>query len=169
MPSLQARSGAAGPVGEEPRGVRFAAFQTETMSLPLLATRIRCPSKAAPWGWLIPLPVRVWRTVPLEARKTVTVLSPVLGTQMFVPSKTAYLGPRPAVTVVRMTPLASSLNTLPAAGSTVQTFDPSKTFPQGLVNPVVTVATDHGIEAPGVTIDTDPPPLLAVQNFAPSK
>ena len=50
MPSLQAPIGPdAGPVKNEPSGVRSAAFQSETL-LPELVTRIRWPSKAAERG-----------------------------------------------------------------------------------------------------------------------
>ena len=75
IPSLHAPLGAVpGPVPKEPSGVRSAAFQSETLLAPavLFVTRMRCPSKAAELGPFRPLPVRVARIAPLEARTTVT-------------------------------------------------------------------------------------------------
>ena len=51
MPSLVAPKGPVlAPVGKEPRGVRSAAFQRETLLPEELVTRMRWPSKAAAEG-----------------------------------------------------------------------------------------------------------------------
>ena len=93
MPSLQAPKGPVlAPVGKEPRGVRSAAFQRETLLPEELVTRMRWPSKAAAEGSFNPLPVNVWMTAPVEARTTETELEEALGTQMFVPSKAGSSG-----------------------------------------------------------------------------
>ena len=57
-----------------------------------------------------------------------------------------------------MAPAASSLRSL-LFPSVTQTAVPSKTAPCGPKNPAVTVVTVHGIEAPGVTIETEPIPF----------
>src|SRR5262249_44023433 len=110
----------------------------------------------------------VERTVPLEARTTVTELEPRLGTQMFEPSKIGRPGEVPTVTVWRMTPAGSSLKT--KLVSAAQTLPPSKRMPATAEKPAVTVVTRHGIVAPGVTMETEPgAPRSPVQILEPSK
>ena len=87
-----------GAVGNEPRGVRSAAFQRETMLPVSFVTRTRCPSKAAATGEVNPFPVSVFRIEPFEARTTETEPEK-LGTQRFVPSKAGITGLKPTVTV----------------------------------------------------------------------
>jgi hypothetical protein len=71
------------------------------------------------------LPVSVCTTAPVEARTTVTEAELLLGTQMFVPSKTGKVGKEPTVTVWRMAPAESSLKSFPAGASVTHTFAPS--------------------------------------------
>ena len=96
------------PVENDPSGVRSPAFQSETLLPPAFVTRTRCPSNAAVAGPLIPFPVKVASTAPLEARTTETESEKLLGTQMFVPSKIGKDGLRPTVTVCRIAPESSS-------------------------------------------------------------
>src|SRR5258708_24591256 len=118
MPSRQAPNGnVSDPVWKDPRIVRSAAFQSETLSPLLFVTSTRCPSNAAAIGKFSPLPVRVCRTAPFEARTTETELELALGTQMFAPSKTGNLGLLPTVTVWRMAPAESRFRSVPAVKS----------------------------------------------------
>src|SRR5262249_43426395 len=167
-PSLQAPKGfVLAPIPKAPSVVRSAAFQSETLLPIWFVTRTRCPSNAAVVGKLKPLPVSVASTAPVEARTTET--APEYGTQMLVPSKTGNSGLKPMVTVCRMAPEPSSFRSVPAASSVTQTFAPSYRAPVKLRNPVVTVVTVQGSEAPGVTIETDPgTPEFAVHNRDPS-
>src|SRR5262249_27783129 len=126
MPSLQAPNGAeVSPRLTEPSGDRLVALQRETVSPFGLVTRIRCPSKAAALGAFKSFPVRVANTTPLEARTTETEADPLLGTQMFVPSKMGCLGEEPTVEVTRIPPFPSSFRSVPAVLSVIHTFEPS--------------------------------------------
>src|SRR5215471_8520278 len=127
------------------------------------------PSKLANCGWFSPFPVNVARTTPVAARTTETDEDPMLGTQRFPPSNTGKAGCVPTVTVCRMAPAASSLNSFPTVKSVTQTLEPSKSAPVGAVKPVPTVVTVQGTTSPGVTIDTEGPEKLAVQIRTPSK
>src|SRR5262245_29098710 len=70
-PSLHAPCGLPeAEVEKEPMGVKSAAFQTETAVLLPFVTRTLWPSNAACSGPFKPLPVRVARTRPLDARTT---------------------------------------------------------------------------------------------------
>src|SRR5262249_61811707 len=71
----------------------------------------------------------------------------------------------------RIAPPESSFRSVPAPKAVTQTFEPSKRAPRSWKEkPAVTVVTVHGMEAPGVTIDTEPPlARLAVQMRCPSK
>jgi hypothetical protein len=93
-PSLQAPQGnVPDPMEKVPNGDRSAAFHTETLGWGTwFVTKIRRPSKAAPYGLLSPLPLRVATTEPLAVCTTATVLEPLTGTQMFTPSKTGKNG-----------------------------------------------------------------------------
>jgi len=82
-----------------PISERSAAFQTDTDPPPLFVTSTRSPSKAACSGALIPFPVRVARTTPLEARTTETEEDSRFGTQMLAPSKAGKKDCEPKVTV----------------------------------------------------------------------
>src|SRR5262249_10128382 len=125
-PSLQAPSGPLNcPAPNDPRGVRSAAFQSETLSPALFVTRIRWPSNAAPSGAANPLPVRVASSAPPEARTIETELEARFGTQIFVPSNTGIQGEEPTVTVCRMAPAPSSFKRVPAISSVAHTFAPS--------------------------------------------
>src|SRR5215471_1999211 len=125
-PSLQAPNGEVlEPVAKDPSVVRSAAFQSETLLLPPLVTSTRSPSNAATAGPFRPLPISVCRTAPFEARTTETELELLLGTQMFVPSKTGICGVLPTVTVWRMAPAESSFKSVPALASVTQTLAPS--------------------------------------------
>src|SRR5262245_63341304 len=106
---------------------------------------------------------------PVDARTTVTELSLPLGTQMLLPSKIGCCGVEPTVTDIRMVPPLSSFFRKPL--SVTQTFAPSKRAPTGRLNPVVTVVTVQGMDAPGVMIETDfvENDWLAVNTRAPSK
>src|SRR5262249_62394005 len=129
-PSLHAASGTdPGPARKDPIGVKSAAFQTESVSPVWPTIRTRLPSKAAPVGAPRPLPVSVARTEPVEALTTVTDPDPRLGTQLTAPSKAGSLGSPPAVTVCRIAPDGSSLQTFPAVESVTQTFAPSQSAP----------------------------------------
>src|SRR5262245_30109354 len=100
VPSLQAPKGVVStPVEKELIADRLAAFQSDTALPALFVTRTLSPSNAAWTGEFNPLPVRVSRTAPEEARTTVTELDCRLGTQMLVPSKTGKLGLEPTVIV----------------------------------------------------------------------
>ena len=166
-PSLVAPKGRVlAPVGKEPRGVRSAAFQRETLLPAELVTRMRWPSKAAAEGPSNPLPVSVWMTAPVDARTTVTELGERLGTQMFVPSKAGCSGrfdghgldAAGRISLKRPLPFRS----------VTQMLAPSKRMPIGLSKSPETVVTAHGVVAPGVTMDTEPD-VFAVQMRAPSK
>src|SRR4029077_6734586 len=99
MPSLHAPVGfVLAPVGNEPIGVRSAAFHIDTLFPTLLVTRTRCPSNAAWKGLFSPFPVSVARTMPSLARTTLTDESDPLGTQMFEPSNTGSRGLAPTAT-----------------------------------------------------------------------
>src|SRR5262249_26293298 len=179
MPSLQACH-EEDPSGNEPRGERSAAFQRVTEVEPP-ATRMRSPLNATAVGAAIPA-VSVCRMAPLEGPTTVTEPFPLLGTQMFDPSKAGYWGPKPTVTDWRIAPEALSLTSVPgdtkpsgrkgegtlAGGevSVTQTLLPSKMAPKTAPKPVVTVVTVHGTVAPGVTIETEAP--FVVQTCDPS-
>src|SRR5262249_37840361 len=154
-PSLQAPSGnVPTSVERKPRGLKSAAFHRDTV-LEMLVTRTRSPSKAVAIGLIIPLPVSVWRTSPEEARTIETLALPLLGTQMFVPSKTGCFGEVPTGTVCAIPPAALSLKSEAALSSVTHTLAPSKRAPLGLVKPEVTVVTVQGMVAPGVTIETE--------------
>src|SRR5262249_19805855 len=113
-PSLHAPKGAVlAPVWEKLIADRSAPFQSDTTLPSLFVTRTRSPSNAAWTGEFNPLPVRVSRTAPEEARTTVTELESRLGTQMFVPSKTGKLGLEPTVIVRTFPPQESSFTKLP--------------------------------------------------------
>ena len=132
----------------------------------------RSPSKAASSGSFIPLPVSVARTAPVEARTTVAPewrLRGARGTQMFAPSKTGTVGRVQTVTVWRIAPVELSFRRVLALMSVTQTFDPSKTTPKGVMNPAVTVVTVQGIEAPGVTIETEPVRIRSRSRSAPRR
>src|SRR6266508_4487304 len=102
-----------------------------------------------------PFPVSVARTTPLDARTTETDAESLFGTQMLVPSNTGNDGLTPTVTVWRIAPPPSSLSSVLAAESVVQTFVPSKTTPTGAWNPAVTVETEKVPgTTPGVAIET---------------
>src|SRR2546426_1843782 len=112
-PSKQTPSGRVpGPVKKDPRGVKSADFQSETLSPPRFETIARCPSNAIPMGPFKPLPVRVARISPVEARTTDTEFDPEFGTQMFAPSKAGNRGFAPTATVCTMAAFASSLKRL---------------------------------------------------------
>ena len=85
------------PVLTEPSGLKSAAFQSETLVPCWFVTSIRSPSNAAVIGPSRPLPVRLARTVPVDALTTVTESESVT-TQMFVPSKTGNCGLFPTIT-----------------------------------------------------------------------
>src|SRR5215813_5373720 len=179
MPSLQAPNEPV-PIGNDPTGVRSAAFHT-VIAVPPLVTRTRSPLNATEMGAAMPA-VSVCRTAPVEARTTVTEALPVLGTQMFDPSKAGCWGVKPTVTDWRIAPEALSFTSVPGelkpsgregegplaegTASVIQTLLPSKTAPMTAPNPVVTVVTVQGGAAPGVTIDMELP--FAVQTRAPS-
>jgi hypothetical protein len=129
-PSLHAPAGVLlAPVLTEPRGLRSAAFHSDTLSPLRFVTSMRSPSKAATNGVSNPLPVSVARIAPVNARTTVTVFELPLGTQMFVPSKTGNPGPLPTVTVWMMAPFESSSNSLPV--SVTHMLAPSYRIPWG--------------------------------------
>ena len=106
-----------------------------------------------------PFPPRVAITVPLDARTTVTVLEPALGTQMLAPSKTGVAGVAPTGTACAIAPSLSSLKRIPESVATsvsvIQMLVPSKTMPYGLEKPSVTVVTGQGRDPAGVTIETE--------------
>src|SRR5258708_29107214 len=95
-PSLQAPNGLF-TKKNVPIELRSVACHIETLSA--FVTRMRSPSNAAELGEFKPLPLSVARSAPFEARTTVTVLLPMLGTQMFVPSKVGNWGLLPTITV----------------------------------------------------------------------
>ena len=76
-----------GPVAKDPRGVRSAAFQRETLWPEEICHQHSLAIECGRTGPFNPLPVRVARTAPVEARTTETESEMLLGTQIFVPSK----------------------------------------------------------------------------------
>ena len=87
---------------------------------------------------------------------------------MFVPSKAGSSGRPPTVTVWSTAPAESSFRRAFPFRSVTQMLAPSNSMPNGLLKLPGTVVTDHGIVAPGVTIETEPD-VFAVQTRAPSK
>jgi hypothetical protein len=61
----------------------------------------------------------------VEARTTETDVPPLLGTQIFEPSKTGYCGAEPTVTVCRMAPAGSSFRMACALAFATQMLAPS--------------------------------------------